>query len=252
MSTHAEVTAQRIQEILGTLKVATIEEACHRLQFWCNERLGINWAMYNIYITHTKVCPDALARKADRTAFRNELFVSRMCKDANMDEATIKDRLKNSLSVPLNENNLCRLRKIFGMPADHQAIMMSRRKPEEVEYEKKVIAMWQAGKTLREIAEAVGRTEGSVFQKMNRIRRRQPDALPRRQPFGLVRQEGYTPENVCNMLKSGMTHREIADHFGKKISVMSSMISTWRRKHPELNIPYRIAPTETTDVIGTA
>jgi DNA-binding CsgD family transcriptional regulator len=239
--THAEVTVQRIQEILGTLKVATIEEACHRLRFWCNERLGINWAQYNIYVTHAKICPDALARKTDRTAFRNELFVARMCVDSGMDVATIKDRLVNSQSVPLNENNLCRIRKIFNMPADHQLIMLNRRKPDEVAYENKVISMWQAGSTLREIAETVGRTEGSVFQKMNRIRRRQPAALPLRHPFGLIKQEGYNPENVCNMLKSGMTHREIADHFGKKISVMSSMISTWRRKHPELNIPYKNA-----------
>lgn len=221
-------------------KFGSINDAKLKLANCCIERLNISYAVYNCWINALQILPNHDAKIEDKKLFKNEKFIKKICKSLKINKEKLKTRLINYGFIPsINSNELQKLRKIFGIKLDRSKLCLHKRTPEQKALERKVIILFNRGFTYREMSEKLNKPQGSVIQYVNRIRNRNLDSImPLRPPGGWIRPDGYTPENISKLLKSGKTVKEIAKMFGKKVHSMNCTIIVWRKKYPNAEIPY--------------
>ncbi len=237
------IALQRAQEkipfVLKTLKVDSIAEAKKRLETWCSTRLGIPSRIYWKLILYTDAVPNRMKKNEDRILFNKELSVRKACSLLKISKEKLKHRLETFQPIPVTSVELRRIRDFFGIEYNQQRAKLDMRPPEQKRRDAKIVEMWSANKTYREIAEALDTTAGTIITRVNRMRARtKEDILPMRQPFGYVPQPDCTPENVGRLLRSGVSVKELAKKFQKPYAKMHAQIGAMRYRHPEANIPY--------------
>jgi DNA-binding CsgD family transcriptional regulator len=173
----------------------------------------------------------------ERQREKGEAAVKEVCARLHIGVEELKRRLEY-LCVDDDPNKSTLMRETLGVKFDRIRYRMATRGISTISREKRLIALWHEGKTYEEIALAMKCSIGSAIQHVNRLRKRGID-MPKRQPYGWVRPEGYTPENIGRRMRNGESISDIARSFGKedKIQSFHALVYGWRKRHPDL-IPY--------------
>jgi hypothetical protein len=178
MSNTPDTRSRNIAEALKTLNVDSVEAARNRLATECRERLGLEWWVIDRYCRHLEVERQHDTIISDKRKF----YLEGVCLRLGLTQEELKAKLYEG-GLNLGYDEVFKLRQIMGVEVDRREVALRIRSEKTKRKEERLIEMWNAGASYLEIAKALKTTEGTVIQKVHRLRQRGVD-LPLRKRGG--------------------------------------------------------------------
>jgi hypothetical protein len=167
MSTTPETKQRNIDEALKALNVGSVEEARKRLSSECRERLGLDWWVIDRYCRHLEVKRSHDVVIEDKRKF----YVEGVCMRLGLTQDELKKRLGEG-GLKLGYDEVFKLRQILGVEVDRRDVALRIRSEKAKRREEKLIELWNSSVSYADIAKILKTTEGTVIQKVHRLRQR--------------------------------------------------------------------------------